>query len=230
MGEFWAPGAEIWLFKKKIWTVPLILQFYIYIISQIPHNWYIICSAYCARSGESTRSSVEILSGAWGRLAGCTIVVPQAQCTCTVAQPFHSRLMVTLPLLCNSAPPAPIPNHWNCHHHLIKIFGGRNGLFTMIFGENAGKRGKRGPIQKYSLQIFGKCEILKKFWEWEHFSYILLLPTIYSSPQLFGLRDKGMSSKDSPLTMRLPQRPPRPASIPAYLKSSYDLRPLPSNL
>ena len=43
--------------------------------------------------------------------------------------------------------------------------------------------------------------------------------------KVFGLRDKGRSSKDSPLTMRLP-----PASIPAYLKSSYDLRPLPSNL
>ena len=27
IGEFWAPGAEIWLFKKKIWTVPLILHF-----------------------------------------------------------------------------------------------------------------------------------------------------------------------------------------------------------
>ena len=32
LGQFRSPGAEIWLFKKKIWTVPLILQFNIWLI------------------------------------------------------------------------------------------------------------------------------------------------------------------------------------------------------
>ena len=38
MGEFWAPGAEIYDFlRKKIWTVPLILQFDIY-MGQVPQD------------------------------------------------------------------------------------------------------------------------------------------------------------------------------------------------